>query len=70
MIAAADFKAPQDEHLTMTLINRGFNTVRRGSAEPAGGVEFSLRVSFGDLHRAIDITEVFEKAEKSDKSGR
>ncbi len=68
VIAADDFKAEQDEHLTMTLINRGFNTVRRGSAEPKSGVEFSLRVSFGDLHRSIDITEVFTGAEKQKKS--
>ena len=68
VIAASDYESPDDEHLQMTLVNRGFNTVNRGSSEPAGGVDFSLLVAFGGLHRSIDLSEVFTPPAKSKKS--
>ena len=46
----------------MTVVHHGYQTVRAFSTEPAGGVTFSLRVGFGDLHREVDLAEVFAPA--------
>jgi hypothetical protein len=60
VLGASSFEAAHDEHLTMLVMHRGFSTARRRTAEPAAGVEFTLRVSFGDLHREVTLAEVFE----------
>lgn len=52
------------EHLTLVAINRGYATVERFSDVAAGGVEFSLRIDFGDLHQELALTEVFAKDAK------
>jgi len=69
LLVAHDFKNEDDEHLTMVAINHGYNRESMRSMEPGGGVEFSLRVSFGDLHREVKIAEEFElgTVEASDK---
>lgn len=61
VLPAKSFEAAHDEHLTMVIHHHGFNTTKRRTADPAGGVVFTLRVSFGDLHREVTITEAFEK---------
>ncbi len=53
------FEAKTDEHLTLYAIQHGYEAVTRGSEDPAGGMHCSLRFSFGDLHRDLDLHEVF-----------
>ena len=60
VLIAKDCKMAHEEHLNMLAINHGYIRTDRRSMDPAGGVEFSLRVSFGDLHRELKITEEFE----------
>ncbi len=65
---ADSFKADDEEHLAMYAIHRGYNTTQRMSETPASGAEFSLRISFGDLHREVSVTEVF--VPPADEGGR
>lgn len=70
VLIAKDFKMVHEEHLDMVAINNGYVRIDRASMDPASGVEFALRVSFGDLHRELKITEEFEvgtAVEASDK---
>lgn len=73
-VAAEDYRAGEDEHLSMLAVLEGFTTVRRFSEEPREGVAFVLRVGFGDLHRAFSVREKFESApgrsEQKDDGGR
>lgn len=59
VLALGAFEAKADEHLTLTGIHHGYDAVARFSEEPAGGMHCSLRFSFGDLHRDLDLREVF-----------
>jgi hypothetical protein len=58
-LPAAKFADGDAEHLEFLVLNRGFETVQRGSAEPKGGASFTLMATFGDLHRKLDLVEVF-----------
>ena len=49
------------EHLTLSVINRGYATERRGSDVAVGGVEFALRIDFGAVHEELEVAEVFGK---------
>lgn len=40
-------------------MTRGYEATARGSSEPKGGAEFALFADFGDLHRRLDLQEVF-----------
>ena len=63
------FDQEHEEHLRMTVLNHGFATVQRMSEDPAGGVEFELRISFGDMHHRVMCQEVFGKdGAKSDNA--
>lgn len=69
-IPAKAFDDDNAEHLEFLVIHRGFETVRNGSAEPKGGASFTLQATFGELHRKIDLVEVFvpkPAAAKTDK---
>jgi hypothetical protein len=57
-------KGDASEHLTLSVINRGYATVQRGSDVAVGGVEFSLRIDFGDIHEELELAEVFDKDAK------
>ncbi len=59
VLSATDFKAAQEEHLSMVAMHRGFATRSMRDPGPKTGVEFSLRISFGDLHRELAVKEVF-----------
>ncbi len=59
VLTIAKFEAGNAEHLGVIGIHHGYDTVQRGSEEPASGMHCSLRVSFGDLHRELDLHEVF-----------
>lgn len=48
------------EHLEFLVINRGYEAVKRFTSDPKGGAAFTLMTTFGDLHRRIDLQEVFE----------
>jgi hypothetical protein len=63
-LPASKFADGDAEHLEMMVMNRGFEAVERGSAEPKGGASFSVMATFGDLHRKVDLVEVFEPAAK------
>lgn len=63
-IPAAKYDDGAAEHLELMVVNRGFETVQRGSAEPKGGASFTLLATFGDLHRKCDFVEVFAPAAK------
>lgn len=65
LLPARPFDAPEDEHLTMTAVLEGYRAAARWSDEPAGGIEFVLRVGFGDLHRQVRFEEDFEAADGS-----
>jgi hypothetical protein len=58
-LLAAKFDDPFAEHLEFFAITRGYETVERGSAEPKGGASFTLMATFGDLHRKVELVEVF-----------
>ncbi len=58
-LPAGTFPDTDAEHLEFLVLNRGFETVQRGSAEPKGGASFTLMATFGDLHRKLDLVEVF-----------
>ena len=55
------FQAASDEHLVMRVISDGFETVSRTSVEPKSGIEFTLRLGWGDLHRELTLKESFAK---------
>jgi len=59
----AAMKGPDAEHLEMVAMLRGFDTTRMFSTDPAGGMSMTLRLDFGDLHREVEIVEVFAKKE-------
>ena len=59
VLTITKFEAGNAEHLGMIGIHHGYDTVQRFSEEPASGMHCSLRVSFGDLHRELDLHEVF-----------
>lgn len=59
--------AKHDEHLTMRVEHSGYTSVARGKLEPEGGVEFTLRFSFGDLHREVALKETFAAPAKAAK---
>lgn len=58
-LPASTFVDTDAEHLEFVVVHRGFETVQRGSAEPKGGASFTLMATFGDLHRKLDLVEVF-----------
>ena len=58
-------KGDEEEHLAITALHRGYTTPRVGLDEPAGGVEFSLRIDFGNIHQRVDFAEVFDAATAS-----
>ncbi len=64
VLALTSFEAKADEHLTLVGIHHGYDAVARFSEEPAGGMHCSLRFSFGDLHRDLDLREVFDAPAK------
>ena len=53
------FAAANAEHLALEAVLQGYTTQRRNSIEPAGGVQLTLRMSFGDLHRSLALDEVY-----------
>ena len=59
LLPLAKFEGKHDEHLTMRVEHGGYTTVERGKLDPAGGAEFTLRFSFGDLHRQLALQESF-----------
>lgn len=63
-LPAAKYDDGAAEHLDLMVINRGYEAVQRGSAEPKGGASFTLLATFGDLHRKVDLQEVFAPAAK------
>lgn len=56
----AAFAADEEEHLVLRVINNGYVTTEMGGLEPADGAEFTILMSFGDLHRKLELKEVFE----------
>lgn len=54
-----EFAAAKAEHLEIVGIHSGYDTTARGSDAPAAGMQCSVRVSFGDLHHELKLTEVF-----------
>lgn len=56
-------EATAAEHLDMSILLAGFETVERGSSEPAGGLRLALRMDFGSLHREVQLAEAFDKKE-------
>ncbi|MCB9885447.1 MAG: hypothetical protein H6838_08140 [Planctomycetes bacterium] len=58
-LPAKSYDDPAAEHLEFMVLNRGFEAVQRGSSEPKGGASFTLMATFGDLHRKVDLVEVF-----------
>ncbi len=52
------FQAADEEHLTFKVVNHGYVTAGFGSTEAVDGTEFSIMMSFGDLHRRLDLKEV------------
>lgn len=61
-IDAANSGGKDAEHLEFAVLNRGYETVERGSAVPKGGASFTLLADFGDLHRALELAEKFGEA--------
>ncbi|MGE3881444.1 MAG: hypothetical protein AB7I19_20465 [Planctomycetota bacterium] len=55
------------EHLEMLVIHRGYTAAQRLSNDPAGGVEFTLRLDFGDIHFTCDLNEVFVPKKSDDQ---
>lgn len=64
VVALQSKKGDAAEHLTLSVINRGYATERVGSDVVAGGVEFALRIDFGDVHEELELAEVFDKDAK------
>lgn len=57
--AIEDGAGKDAEHLGFGVMTQGFETVQRGSAEPKGGVTFTIFADFGDLHRKVELVEQF-----------
>lgn len=57
----ASVKGADAEHLEVVALFRGFDTAQMFSTTPAGGMSMTLRMDFGDLHREVEVVEVFEK---------
>ncbi len=64
VLSIAAFEAPLEEHLTLKVINNGYVTTEMGGLEPADGAEFTILMSFGDLHRKLELKEVFAAGQK------
>lgn len=60
VVPSVAFASDDAEHLAMELLLAGYTARARFSAEPAGGMDFALRLHFGTLHRSAAFTEVFE----------
>lgn len=56
------------EHLEMLVIHRGYTAAERLSSDPAGGVQFTLRMDFGDIHFTCDLNEVFPAKKTEDRA--
>jgi hypothetical protein len=48
------------EHLTVGVMHSGYAAVERFSTKPQDGVELTVRMSFGSLHRELGLKEKFE----------
>jgi hypothetical protein len=60
VLSIAAFAAEEEEHLMLRVINNGYVTTEMGGLEPADGAEFTILMSFGDMHRKLELKEVFE----------
>jgi hypothetical protein len=59
VLPLSEFQDTNAEHLAVVGLHYGYATTERGSDQPASGMECGIRVSFGDLHRELKLTEVF-----------
>ena len=64
VLPLSTYEAPEDEHLTFRVMNHGYISAAMRSTEPASGAEFTIMMSFGDLHRKLDLKEVFDAGQK------
>lgn len=64
VLPIAAFEAPEAEHLVLRVVNNGYVATEMGGLEPASGAEFTILMSFGTLHRKLELKEVFESGEK------
>ena len=60
LVPITAFMAPEEEHLTVNVLNKGYTTNRPRSTQPVDGVEFAVRLSLGNLHRQLELKEVFK----------
>ena len=58
------FQAAVEEHLIFRVVNHGYVTAGFGSTEAVDGTEFSIMMSFGDLHRRLDLKEVLPAGDR------
>jgi len=60
----AKVTADRSSHLELSGIHHGYDTAERGSSQPAGGMRCAIRLGFGDLHRELELSEVFAREAK------
>jgi hypothetical protein len=66
-LALTKLDGTHEEHLLIVAMVEGYETAQRGSDEANGGIEFRLRLSFGDLHRELSFGEAFAAKPKAEK---
>ena len=60
VLPIAAFEAAEEEHLVLRVMNNGYVSTGPGSTEPDDGAEFTLMMSFGNLHRKLELKEVLD----------
>ncbi len=60
VVPMTSFTAAEEEHLTVNVLNKVYTTNRARGTQAVDGTVFAVMLSLGNLHRQIELKEVFK----------